>query len=210
MNVGAESDVVGQVPADMIWICIDHDVVAIPLPVVTVVVVSRGNAKEESVKAEALAIAPSETVDVSGTKGARKMSVLPGAIEVVTRVVSAGIVADPSIRPGIHVRSIRMAGLLGKLAELTLRRRSTSAIYSSGSAFGRSATTIRGGRSAFGRPSGSGTFRRPSRCGRRAARGDMPTTDGSGAGALPSSAALGATAPFAATLLCKGKKGEEK
>jgi hypothetical protein len=37
----------------------------------------------------------------------------------------------------------------------------------------------------------------------------MPTTDRSGAGVLPSSTALGTTtALFAATLLCKGKKGE--
>jgi uncharacterized BrkB/YihY/UPF0761 family membrane protein len=36
----------------MVWVRIDHDVVAIPKPVVAVGVVGRGNAEEEAVKAE--------------------------------------------------------------------------------------------------------------------------------------------------------------
>jgi hypothetical protein len=197
VNIGAEPNVVGEVPADMVRIGIEHDVVAIPEPVVAVVKVGRGDAEEGAVKAEALASATSETVDVRGAKGAWKMSVFPRPIEVVTCVVSAGIVTDPAIRSGIHVGSVGMSGLLGKLAELALRWRSAPAIGGNRSTFGRGTSTNRGSRSAFGRAS---------RGRRGAASRDMPATDWS---ALRSSA-LFAAALSAAALLCKNRKGKEK
>src|SRR4029077_340092 len=104
-----------QVPAHMIGIGIEHDVVAIPKPVVAVVIVSGCDAKKEAVKAEAIAVPASEAVDVGGAKSAWKMSVLPGAVEVVTGIVPAAIMADPAIVIRIHVGRIRMSGLLCKI-----------------------------------------------------------------------------------------------
>jgi len=99
----------------MIGIGIEHDVVAIPKPVVAVVIVGGSNAKKEAVKAEAIAVPASEAVDVGGAKSAWKMSVLPGAVEVVTGIVPAAIMADPAIVIRIHVGRIRMSGLLCKI-----------------------------------------------------------------------------------------------
>jgi hypothetical protein len=135
----------------MVWVRIDHDVVSIPKPVVTVVVVGRGNAEEEALKAEAFAAAAAETIDVGGTKGAWKMSVLPGTVEVVICIVPAGIMADPAIGPGIHVGRIGMSRLLGKIAGWVVRWPSVPAIRATSRALGwRSAPSIRGIRCAFG------------------------------------------------------------
>jgi len=135
----------------MVWVRIDHDVVSIPKPVVAVVVVGRGNAEEEAVKAEAFAAAAAETIDVGGTEGAWKMSVLPGTIEVVICIVPAGIMADPAIGPGIHVGRIGMSRLVGIISGLAVRWPSVPAIRTIRRSFGwRSAPSIRGSRRAFG------------------------------------------------------------
>ena len=123
MSVGAQPNVVGQVPSNVVWVRIDHDVVAIPKPVVAVGVIGRGNAEEKAIKAEAFTAAAAETIDVGGTKGAWKMSMLPGTVEVVICIVPAGIMADPAIGPGIHVGRIGMSRLLGKIAGWAVRWR---------------------------------------------------------------------------------------
>jgi hypothetical protein len=213
MNVGAEPNVVAKIPADMVWVRIDHDVVAIPKPVVAVGVVGRGNAEEEAVKAEAFAAAASETIDVGGTKGAWKVSVLPGTIKVVIRIVPTGIMPDPAIVPGIHVGRIGMSRLLGKIAGLAVRWRSAAAIRAIRRSFGwRSAPTIRGNRRAFGWRRASAfrdnrcTFGRASRTRCGAACRDMPATDWSAARALSSSTARSCTALSFSALLRKNRK----
>jgi hypothetical protein len=228
VNVGAEPNVVGQIPADMVWVRIDHDVVAIPKPVVAVGVVGWGNAEEEAVKAEAFAAATSETVDMRGTKGAWKMSVLPGTVEVVICIVPAGIMADPAIGPGIHVGRIGMSRLLGKIAGLAVRWRSAPAIRAIRRSFGwrsaaairairrsfgwRSAPTIRGNRRSFGWRRASAfrdnrcAFGRASRTRCWAACRDMPATDWSAARTLSSSTARSCTTLSLSALLCKNRK----
>src|SRR5580704_252966 len=135
----------------MVWIRVDDDVVAIPKPVVAVGIVGRGDAEEVAVKAEAIAAAAAKTIDVGGTKGAWKMSVLPGTVEVVICIVPAGIVADPAIGPGIYVGRIGMSWLLGIIAGLAVCWPSVPAIRAIRRSFGwRSAPTIRGNRRSFG------------------------------------------------------------
>ena len=169
VNVGAESDVVGQIPADMVWIGIENDVVTIPEPVVAVSVVRRRNAEEEAVKTEALTASTSETVDMGGTKGAWEVSVLPRMGQVVTCVAPTGIVADPVIGPGIYVGRIRMSRLLGKISGLGDRRLGAPTTRRNGGSFGwRSGSAIRGNRCAFGRTSGTRS---------RSTRRDMSATD---------------------------------
>lgn len=53
MNVRSESNVIGEVPAEMIRVIVNHDVVAIPVPVVAVSGVKGRNVEIESAKPEA-------------------------------------------------------------------------------------------------------------------------------------------------------------
>jgi hypothetical protein len=197
----------------VVWVRVDDDVVAIPKPVVAVGIVGRGDAEEVAVKAEAFAAAAAKTIDVGGTKGAWKMSVLPGTVEVVICIVPAGIVADPAIGPGIYVGRIGMSWLLGIIAGLAVCWPSVPAIRAIRRSFGwRSAPTIRGNRRSFGWRRAPAfrdnrcAFGRASRTRCGAAGGDMPATDWSAARALFSSTARSCTALSVSALLCKSRK----
>ena len=58
VDVGAQSDVVGEIPARVVGIVIDDDVVAVPIPVVDVSQVKRSNAEVEAAKPEAVGPPP--------------------------------------------------------------------------------------------------------------------------------------------------------
>src|SRR5580692_7287941 len=90
VTISAQPNVVSQVPADMVGIGVDDDVVAVPEPVIAEADVGRGDAKEEPVKAETLRAAACKAVDMARAEGAWKVSVLPGAIEMVARIILAG------------------------------------------------------------------------------------------------------------------------
>src|SRR5579871_583864 len=105
----------------MVWIVVDHDLIAVPQPIRHIVVVNRGHAEIEAAEPEALPIAPRQMKDVSAPDAARESPVLPGMVQMKPRVVFAGIVADPlTIR--MHVRSLRMSRLVGKRLALRGRR----------------------------------------------------------------------------------------
>jgi hypothetical protein len=59
VDVGAQTNVVGEVIAGIIRIVIDHDVVVVPQPVVGIVVVVGRNLEEVSANIKALVIAAS-------------------------------------------------------------------------------------------------------------------------------------------------------
>jgi len=77
----------------VVRIVIDNNIVAVPQPVVAEADVIRGNAEIEA---------------------AGKASVLPGMIEVVVRIIGAGVVANP-LAVSVDVRRIGMAGLVVKV-----------------------------------------------------------------------------------------------
>ena len=118
MNVGTEPRVIRQVPAGMVGIVINDDVVVVPIPVVAVTNVRRSDAEEKAAEPEPLRTTTSEPVDVARANPSPKMSVLPGMIEVVTRVIAACVVSDPAIRVGVHVRGVGVSCLLGEITTL--------------------------------------------------------------------------------------------
>src|ERR1700674_248612 len=130
MHVGAEPDVVGQVPARVVRILVEDDVVPVPVPAIAVAVVVRGDAEEEAAEAEAIAVAALQPPDVVRAEGAREAPVRPGTIEVVVPVVPAGVVSDPTMVLSVHVRGVGMSRRLGEAAP---------------------SATVRGGRLAGGR-----------------------------------------------------------
>jgi hypothetical protein len=113
VDVGAQADVVGQVPADVVGVFVDDDVVAGPVPVVAIGKVKGSNAEVEAAEPEAARTAASETPDVFGAKASSEMTVRPGMIEMEAGVVGALLMADP-VALGVNVRTgCRGAVLLG-------------------------------------------------------------------------------------------------
>lgn len=113
MNVSAQPDVVSQVPAIVIWILIDHDIVTIPEPVIAEVVVVRGNAEVETTKPETFPVSSTEPENMAATESATKVSVFPRMIDVVMGISVARLVSDPLV-VRVNVRSLRMAPLVCK------------------------------------------------------------------------------------------------
>ena len=92
----------------MVGILVDHDLVATPVPVPDDVVIEGGDVPEVVAEPEAFPIPAREVEYVLRSETTPEMSVCPRLSDVVMRIVSATIVADPSIVPGVNVRNVRM------------------------------------------------------------------------------------------------------
>jgi len=112
VDVGAEAYIVGQVPADVIGVVIDHDVVAVPKPAIAQADLERRDAPEEAAEAESARSAAAETPYMLGADSSCEPAVLPGFIEVEMRIVLTGIVPDP-LAGGVDVWSFGVARLIG-------------------------------------------------------------------------------------------------
>ena len=111
VSVGTEPHVISQIPAIVVRILIDHDLVGIPKPVTHEAEIGRGNAEEEAIESETLRTASREVKYVAWSEATCKASVLPGMIEMIGRVVAAGIMSDPLV-VRVNVRSFWMPGLI--------------------------------------------------------------------------------------------------
>jgi hypothetical protein len=165
VHVNAQPDVIGKVIAGVVWIVIDHDVVVVPEPVVSVVVIVLRELEVEAANAEPFAIAATKAPDVLRANASREASVFPRMVQMIVGVPAARVVSHPNIIL-VNVRGLGMVGLIVKGASLLLRllllRRSRAAVD-------RPAIRARGRRfSATGR---SGGGRRANRSG--PARGNI-------------------------------------
>jgi hypothetical protein len=95
VDVGAEPDVVGEVPADVIGIIVDDDFVRIPEPAVTEANIVGSHGEVEAAEPEASGAAAREMPDVATTDTAGEAAMLPRMIQMVVGVVTAGIMAYP-------------------------------------------------------------------------------------------------------------------
>lgn len=120
--VCAQPNVVGQIPADVVRIVIDDDVVAVPIPIAAITHIVGCNREEKAANAEAPRAAAAQSPYVAATDSSREATVLPRMVEVIMHVRSAGIVPDPTVVLGMHVWCLRMALFVGKCAPLSGRR----------------------------------------------------------------------------------------
>jgi hypothetical protein len=108
VHVRPESDVVGQIPADVFWIRIDRDLIGVPEPIVAEPQIGWRHIKEEAAKPEAAGTASFEPKEIARRETTLETTVLPWMIEVVMHVATTGVMANPvTIR--MHVRRIRMS-----------------------------------------------------------------------------------------------------
>jgi hypothetical protein len=95
VDIGAESHVVGEIPAFMVWVIVDHDLVAVPKPVIAVGEVKGGNAEIKAAKPETVGTAARDAPHVATAEASVIATVLPGMIEVKAGIVSPGVMPDP-------------------------------------------------------------------------------------------------------------------
>ena len=117
VNVGPQPDVVGEIPARMIGIIIDDDLIRIPEPVVAEGEIIGSNAEIETTEPEAAGAPTGESPPVLRAQAGSEVSVFPGMIDVVVGIVSSASVSDPlSVR--MHVRSLGVPGLVAESSVL--------------------------------------------------------------------------------------------
>jgi hypothetical protein len=123
MHVRSQPGVVGQVPSIVVGIEIDHDVIVVPQPVGTGIVVVWRGLEKESAHVEAITIASVQPPDVLRPNRPREASMLPGMIKVVVDVVSTCVVSYPAISLGVNVGRRWMPWLVLKCPMLVAARR---------------------------------------------------------------------------------------
>lgn len=114
MGVGSGACVVCKIPAGMIRVVVDHDVIRIPEPAIDIAVVVRCDAEVEAAEPESRGAATSQVPVVRGTESADEMTVFPGMVEVIVCVIAASVVADPMVI--VDMRSVGVAWMIGKVA----------------------------------------------------------------------------------------------
>lgn len=95
VDIGAEADVVGEVPAYMVRIVVDDDVVGVPEPAVTEGDVEGGDMPVPAVEPEAVRSAACQMPSVCRAETTGEAAVSEGMIDVIVGVAAAGVMADP-------------------------------------------------------------------------------------------------------------------
>jgi hypothetical protein len=108
VNVSAQPNVVGEVPAIVIRIFVDHDLFTVPQPIIGKAIVFGCNAEIEAIEPETVPTAAREAEDMASPKAAGEPPVFPGAIKMEAGIITARVMADPLIIR-VNVRGFRMA-----------------------------------------------------------------------------------------------------
>ncbi len=111
MDVGSETHVVGEVPAIVVRIFVDDNLVAIPVPIPCESKVDRGDIPVPPVEPESIGTAAREVPSVGWTEAAAEATMLPRMLKMEACIITAGIMPYPVVRR-IDVRRIGMAGLV--------------------------------------------------------------------------------------------------
>jgi hypothetical protein len=172
----------------VIRIFVDHDRIAVPVPIINIVIIVWRNAEEPVVKPEAVAVSSSEVILMAASKAAGETAVLPGMIQMIVGIVAAGIVPDPSVIV-VDVRSFRVTRLIAERPAVSFLRaafrRAVVLRTILGSAILSAAVIGRAiFRPAIFRPAIFGSLGRSSTHGRRPMRRDVTATHIARAAAL--------------------------
>jgi hypothetical protein len=108
MDVSAQAYVVSEIPAVVVGIFVNHHVVAVPIPVIGVSKVKRGDTEVEATKPETPGISTFDAPPMSAAEATLKAAVLPRVVQVEAVVVPLPIVADP-FAVAVDVWGFRMA-----------------------------------------------------------------------------------------------------
>ncbi len=115
MDIRSKTDVVSEVPADVIRIVVDHDVIGIPQPIVTETDIVRSDGEIESAEPETARASASEPPYMFAPKPSGEATMLPRMVDVVIGIAPSGVMTDPTLAI-VDVRGVRMSFLLLELA----------------------------------------------------------------------------------------------
>jgi hypothetical protein len=107
VNVSSQPGVVGQIPAFVVRVGVNRDIVTIPIPVVGIGHVEWGDAEIEAVKPEAVGSAALDSPEVPAAETAVKAAVFPGMVEAEACVATIAVVPDP-FPVAVDVRGFRV------------------------------------------------------------------------------------------------------
>jgi hypothetical protein len=79
----------------VVWVIVNYDIVAVPIPVVAIGQVKRGDAEVKPAKPETSGIAAFDAPPVSTAEATVEAAMLPGVLQVEACVLAAGVVSDP-------------------------------------------------------------------------------------------------------------------
>ena len=114
MDICAQPRVIRQIVAGVVWIVIDYDVVIVPEPDIGVCVVIRRKLKEIAAYIESIRAPSTKSPDVLRADATDEAPVFPWTVQMIVRIVPAGIVSDPAIIFRVNVRGFRMALLIAE------------------------------------------------------------------------------------------------
>ena len=89
MHVGAESHIISQVPARMIRIVVDDDVIGVPEPAVAITYVIGCDTPGPTIEPEATGASAADVPYVMWSEAAGKVPMLPGMINMVVSIIGA-------------------------------------------------------------------------------------------------------------------------
>jgi len=108
VNVSAQADVISEIPAIVVGIFVDDNIVPVPQPAATVIQIKRRDAEVEAAKPEATGTTSGKTPTVTATEAAGETAMLPGVIEVEAGIIASGVVSNP-LAVVVDVRGLGMA-----------------------------------------------------------------------------------------------------
>jgi hypothetical protein len=131
VNVSSQPDVVGEIPACILGIIVDYDVVAAPIPVVDEAQIHGANAPEEAVETEPIRTTAAQMPDVVASDAAVKAAMFERAIQVV--IYTCAVMSHP-LATGMDVGRFGMSSavreaFLGTPAILLPRILGTAATF---------------------------------------------------------------------------------
>jgi hypothetical protein len=135
VGVRAEPDVIRKIPAVVVRILIDYDLVGIPEPVTAEAEIGRGNTKIEAAEPETTRASSADPPHVAATEASGKPTVFERMIQMIMGVIAASIVADPTITLDVNVGSGGMASPIRRMA-FDWRCRMRRGLVSSGAVSG--------------------------------------------------------------------------
>lgn len=113
MNVCAQARVVRKIPANMVWVLIDHYVVTVPEPVTAIVKVKRRDGEIETAKPEPTRPSADQAPAMVWTEAALEMAMFPGVIDVKAGIIASLVMANPLAVP-MDMRSLGMAFVIAE------------------------------------------------------------------------------------------------
>src|ERR1035441_3356121 len=111
VHISAEAHIVSEIPAHMVRIVVNHDLIRAPVPIAAIVSVGERNRPVPAIEPELSGTSAGNPPYVRGTKAASKVPVSPGMVQMVARIVGAGIMPDP-VTP-VHVGTLGVARFIG-------------------------------------------------------------------------------------------------